>query len=111
MRNKPIKTALPSTFSIGNKGVMFLFEKCIFDQCLRALFPMFPIFRGGTARWTKKEGGKMDDLDDPIRVMAAIIAAGLPVAGDGMEDGVVPQAVEIAYAISDAIRERRKERS
>jgi hypothetical protein len=53
----------------------------------------------------------MDDLDDPIRVMAAIIAAGLLVAGDGMEDGVVSQAVEIAYAISDAIRERRKERS
>ena len=34
----------------------------------------------------------MDDLgDDPIRVMAAIIAAGLLVAGDGMEDGVVPE--------------------
>lgn len=43
------------------------------------------------------------DIDDQIRLMAAMIAAGLLIARDGAADGVARDAVEIAKAIHEMV--------
>ncbi len=43
------------------------------------------------------------ELDDQIRLMAAMVAAGLLIARGGAADGIAQDAVEIASAIHETV--------